>query len=101
MEKGSPPYDTLILVCTNARKPGERVSCAGEGFCGARLRDALKDEAAKRGLKGRVRVSASGCLDLCEEGPNVLVFDGVKRSLYKKVSEADLSDLIQSHLPLS
>lgn len=62
-----------MFVCTNVREPGARVSCAGEGRCGAQLRDALKSEVAKRGWKGRVRVSASGCLDVCEDGPNVLI----------------------------
>src|SRR5687768_7549221 len=73
MEPGKLPYETLVLVCTNKRAPEERVGCASHGRCGAELRDKLKEAVAAKGLKGKVRVSASGCLDLCEEGPNVVV----------------------------
>jgi predicted metal-binding protein len=75
MESEKIPYRTLIFVCTNARGDGKRVSCADPGRDGALIRDRLKDEAAKRGLKGVVRVSATGCLDVCEKGPNVMVLN--------------------------
>jgi (2Fe-2S) ferredoxin len=90
METGVLPYETLVLVCTNKRAPGERAGCASHGRCGDALRDRLKEEAARRGLKGKVRVSASGCLDVCEDGPNVVVSppSGAKIWL-KNVSEAD------------
>lgn len=95
MEKGSLPYEALVLVCTNRRADGERVSCAGGGLCGAALRDKLKEEAARRGLKGRVRVSASGCLDVCEEGPNVLVVGrSGGRTWYKKAGLGDADAIL-------
>lgn len=64
------PYVAHVFVCTNDRK-GERKSCA-DGV-GARLKDELKAAVAAKGWKGRVRVSSSGCLGLCESGPNVLI----------------------------
>jgi (2Fe-2S) ferredoxin len=98
MEIGDVPYEAIVFVCTNARGQDGRVSCAGGGRCGAKLRDLLKEEAAARGLKGRVRVSASGCLDFCEEGPNVMVFTrSGGKILYKGVSEKDLPQIVENH----
>jgi (2Fe-2S) ferredoxin len=97
MENGGKlPYETLVLVCTHQRGPDEKVSCAGHGRCGATLRDQLKEEVAKRGLKSKIRVSASGCLDVCAEGPNLVVIgpDGGRKWL-KKVSESDVPAIIE------
>ena len=95
MREGTPPYETLVLVCTNRRAEGARISCAGEGRCGGALRDALKEEVARRGLKSSVRVSASGCLDLCEEGPSVLIVDGRgKKTCLGGAAVADLPAIL-------
>ena len=65
------PYDCHIFVCTNDRG-GQRRSCAdGDNVA---VRAALKDEVAKRGWKGKVRVSQCGCLGVCESGPNVMIY---------------------------
>lgn len=94
MDKGRLPYDTLVLVCTNKRGPGERVSCASQGRCGVQLRDKLKDIVAEKGLKGKIRVSAAGCLDLCEEGPNVVISTRTDRIWRKNVSLQDVPILM-------
>ncbi len=95
MDKAGVPYEAIVFVCTNAREEGERVSCAHGGRPGAQIRDLLKARAAALGLKGRVRVSASGCMDLCEEGPNVMVFKRTgERVWYKGVSEADVPRIL-------
>lgn len=72
MEKRCQPHKRIVFVCTNQRAPGERVCCADRG--GAELRDRLKAMVKERGLRGRIRVSQSGCLDRCEDGPNIMVF---------------------------
>lgn len=66
------PHEKIIFVCTNRREPGDRICCAAGGGC--ELRDTLKEMVKARGLKGKVRVSASGCMDKCEDGPNVMIF---------------------------
>ncbi len=100
MESQPIPYKSIVFVCTNARAEGERVSCAAAGRCGALLREKLREEVAKRGLKGLVRVSSSGCMNKCEEGPNVMVFDGDgEQAWYKKVSEADVPEILAEHFP--
>lgn len=67
------PYERTLFVCVHARQDG-RKACANPGSGGAELCESLKSEIKARGLKGRVRVARSGCLDLCEQGPNVFLF---------------------------
>lgn len=71
MESRPLPFQKLIFVCTNAREPGERVCCSGRDSVA--LHAALKEWVATQGLKRYVRVCKSGCMDRCEEGPNILV----------------------------
>lgn len=69
---GSPiPYQRIVFVCTHERSSGPRVSCGNRG--GADLRTRLKELVKEHGLSDRIRISASGCMDLCEEGPNLMV----------------------------
>jgi len=71
MTEGKFPYVCHLFVCVNDRH-GERKSCAdGQALA---LKDYFKDQVATRGWRGRVRVSQSGCLGLCEQGPNVLLY---------------------------
>ncbi len=65
------PFACHVFVCTNDRQ-GERKSCADEAS--PELRAALKQAVAKRGWRGRVRVSGCGCLGVCEQGPNVMLY---------------------------
>lgn len=75
MKERPVPYKRTLFVCTNARTgPDARVSCAGAGRCGLELLETLKEEVKKAGLKGKVRVARSGCLDLCEQGPNAFLY---------------------------
>lgn len=66
------PYERIVFVCTNERTSGPRVSCGPRG--GAELRERLKALVKAHGLSDRIRISGSGCMDLCEEGPNLMVF---------------------------
>ena len=84
----------MIFVCTNTSHDGDRPVCA-EGRSEEVLK-ALKEEVKKRGLKGRVRALKSGCMDLCEKGPNVMVFpEGV---LHSGVKPEDAPALIEKYL---
>lgn len=60
-----PPCDTRhLLICTNNRDPATgKPSCGMNGS--ARLREQLKLAIKQRGLKGRVKATATGCLDYC------------------------------------
>lgn len=65
------PFICHVFVCTNDRQ-GKRKSCADDDS--QAVRSALKQIAADRGWKPRVRVSQSGCLGLCAKGPNVMIY---------------------------
>ncbi len=92
MERKNVPYQKTIFVCTNAREGG-RVACGNPGRGGMELCEALKDSVKRLGLKGKVRVARSGCLDLCEKGPNAFVYpDG---QWYSGIGPRDVPELIK------
>ncbi|MBP7830886.1 MAG: (2Fe-2S) ferredoxin domain-containing protein [Kiritimatiellae bacterium] len=72
MNRLTSPYRCHLFICGNDRQ-GARKSCA-DGGAGPAIKDLLKQQVAARGWKGRVRVSQSGCLGLCERGPNVMIY---------------------------
>jgi len=73
MKSEKVPFQKTVFVCTNARDGG-RVACGNPGRGGLELCESLKNGVKKLGLKGRVRVARTGCLDLCEKGPNVFLY---------------------------
>ncbi len=68
------PYEVRqLLVCTNHRDPATgKSSCGNNGA--AVVADHLKKTVKERGLKGRVVVTRSGCLDLCPDQGCVVAF---------------------------
>ncbi len=88
-------YERHLFVCTNQREPGSaRPSCNADGK--AELHKLLSQAVVAAGLKDRVRVNKSGCLDQCEHGPNLVVYpDAV---WYGHVRAADVAEIVQSHL---
>jgi (2Fe-2S) ferredoxin len=92
VKKAAVPYRRTVFVCTNVRADG-RVACANPGRGGAEICESLKNAVKKLGLKGRVRVARSGCLDLCEKGPNLFIYpDGEWRS---GLTEQDVPEVIE------
>ncbi|HEY5039424.1 MAG TPA: (2Fe-2S) ferredoxin domain-containing protein [bacterium] len=73
MQTSKPQFEKYVFVCVNERAAGERVSC-GESYCGKELASRLKEEVKKAGAADKIRVSKSMCLDVCEEGANVLIY---------------------------
>ena len=73
MKSEKVPFQKTVFVCTNARAEG-RVACGNPGRGGLELCESLKNGVKKLGLKGKVRVARTGCLDLCEQGPNVFLY---------------------------
>ena len=70
-EEQTLPYICHVFVCTNDRQ-GARKSCADGNSLA--IQSLLKEEVKNRGWAGRVRVSSSGCMGLCEKGPNVAIY---------------------------
>ena len=92
MEFNGLPFEKIIFVCTNQRDEGERVCCQRGGGC--ELRDTLKAMVKTRQLRSKVRVSQSGCMDRCEDGPNIMVFpDNV---WFSHVGSGDLEAILDA-----
>ena len=90
-------YRHHLFFCTNQRPDGaDRPSCAQ---CDAsHLRGYVKKRLKELGLAGPggIRANTAGCLDRCDEGPVLVVYpEGV---WYTFVDEADLDEIIESHL---
>lgn len=93
MEITRSPYIKHLYVCVNQRDPG--VTCCSHGG-GEAIREKLKAYVKENGLKGKVRVSASGCMDLCAKGPNVMVYPDYR--WYHGVTLADVDTIIEKEL---
>ena len=70
-EKNQSPYVAHVFVCTNDRK-GARKSCADNNS--PLVKAKLKEVVNERGWKGKVRISTSGCMGLCADGSNVMIY---------------------------
>ncbi|MCL5267793.1 MAG: (2Fe-2S) ferredoxin domain-containing protein [Bacteroidetes bacterium] len=88
-------YIRHIFICTNKRKEDDpKGSCAQKGS--EEIRDIFKKELHARGLKTKVRANKSGCLDVCEHGPNVVIYpEGV---WYSHVTKDDVVEIIEKHI---
>ena len=66
-------FEKHIFICTNERDENSlRKRC---GSCGGPdLRKDLVRLINDSGLKGKVRANKSGCLDVCEEGPAMVIY---------------------------
>jgi (2Fe-2S) ferredoxin len=68
-----PKFTCHLFVCCNRREPGHsRGCCDPEGT--EALRERFKQELKKRNLGPLVRANKAGCLDQCEQGPNVVIY---------------------------
>ena len=91
MELSKPHFLKYIFVCENKREEGACCSAQGE-----KIRELLKQSVKDKGLASKIRVSRSGCLDVCEQGPNVLLMpDNI---WFKKVSESDIPKILERAL---
>jgi len=87
MEATDPRFEKYIFVCENERTDGACCMPAG-----VKIREELKKAVKERGLERTIRVSRTGCLDVCSEGPNVLLMpDNV---WFKRVSKNDVEEIL-------
>jgi (2Fe-2S) ferredoxin len=83
------PYICHVFVCVNDRQ-GKRKSCA-DGWS-PQVRMALKQAVNDRGWKGRVRVSQCGCMGLCADGPNIILYP--QQVWYAGVTMSDVDSIL-------
>lgn len=88
-------YKKHIFICTN-----QRAADAAKPSCGEEKGMALVSEFKKQikayGLNIEIRAQKTGCLDVCDFGPALVVYpEGV---FYGHVTTADVSEIVESHL---
>ncbi|MCK6455599.1 MAG: (2Fe-2S) ferredoxin domain-containing protein [Phycisphaerae bacterium] len=90
-----PAFERHVFVCTNTREPGHPRGCCSAKQSGL-IREQLKAEIERRGLKRKVRINQAGCLDQCEHGVTIVVYpEGV---WYGFVKPEDVPDIVEQHL---
>lgn len=65
-------YKKHIFICTNQRLPGARVCCGEEH--GLAITAEFKKIMKIKGLSTEMRAQRTGCCELCEQGPIVVVY---------------------------
>ncbi|MDO8730175.1 MAG: HAD-IA family hydrolase [Candidatus Omnitrophota bacterium] len=93
MEEKRSPYLKHITVCTHEREAGK--SCCAHRD-GEKILEKLKAYVQEHGLKGKARVNRSGCMDLCEQGANVMV--APDHRWYSGVTVESAEQIIEEHL---
>jgi len=90
-----PPFEKHIFICTNKRDPSDpRGCCMDKGS--EQIKEYFKAELKKRGLKGRMRANAAGCLDHCAAGPTVVIYpEGV---WYRVGTIEEAREIVEQHL---
>lgn len=88
-------YTHHVFICAHEREPDSpKGDCASKGALD--LVGAFKQALRERGLAVSIRAQKSGCLDLCAQGPTVVVYpEGV---FYARVGLDDVATIIDEHL---
>lgn len=90
-----PHYQHHVFVCTNRRDADNpKGCCASKGADD--VRDEFKRQLHERGLKGRIRANAAGCLDQCSRGVSVVVYP--EQVWYGGVTVQDVTEIVEQHL---
>lgn len=80
------PFEKHVFVCTSGK------TCPLEGS--DEVLELLRKEIKELGLKSKIRINKSGCLDQCGNGPMVVVYpDNV---WYAHVKPSDCHEIVQS-----
>ena len=90
-----PPFVKHVFVCTNLRdEANPKGSCAAKGS--EELTVLFKKALEAKGIKEKIRINKSGCLDACERGCSVVVYpEGV---WYGGVKKEDVKQIVAEHL---
>ena len=83
-------WEKHVFVCTSGKH------CPEVDGDGLGVHAALKRQVAAAGLKGRVRVNHSGCMDQCGHGPMVVVYP--EAVWYAGVRPEDVEEIVREHL---
>ena len=90
-----PAYEVHVFCCTNQRPATHRRGC-----CASKGSQALADYMCRRAMvtaaQRRIRINVSGCLNLCELGPAMVIYpEGV---WYRYETDADIEEILNRHV---
>ena len=85
-------FQKHVFICVNERDPSDpKGCCASKGS--REVADAFKKKLHERGMKGRMRANAAGCLDQCEHGVTVVVYP--EQVWYGHVTPEDIPEIVE------
>ena len=88
-------YTKHIFICTNQRPEGAAKPSCGEEH-GMALVSEFKKQVKEKGLSVEIRAHKTGCLDVCDFGPALVVYpEGV---FYQHVQISDVAEIVEEHL---
>ncbi|OQW91557.1 MAG: 2Fe-2S ferredoxin [Thiotrichaceae bacterium IS1] len=92
-----PYYRYHLFFCVNKREGSPRPCCQNAKNNALSMHNYVKLRIKELGFPPRtVCLNATGCMDLCESGPVLVVYpEGV---WYKYANEQDLDEILTSHL---
>lgn len=86
-------YRRHAFVCTNQKAEGKK--CCGETH-GKALVAMFKDKLKEANLHHEIRIQAAGCLDVCKQGPGMVIYpEGI---FYGNVQQEDVDEIFNSHI---
>ncbi len=88
MRIGTAPHDMHIFVCQHSRE-GERASCGARWNASEAVAE-LKRLCKEKNLPARV--TGSGCLGPCEQGPNIMVYP--QKAWFHELEMSDLPSIV-------
>ena len=88
-------YTKHIFICINEREEGApRRSCGKEH--GEAIAAQFKELIQENKLRTKVRAQRSSCLDICEQGPTMVVYpEGV---FYGNLQLSDVAEIFEEHI---
>ena len=88
-------YQKHLFICTNQRPEGAAKPSCGEAH-GLELISEFKKLIKEKGLSVEIRTQKTGCLDLCDHGPVLVVYpEGV---FYQHVQLSDVAEIVDEQL---
>lgn len=88
-------YNKHIFICTNQRPEGAAKPSCGEAQ-GLALVSEFKKQVKEKGLSVEIRAQKTGCLDVCDFGPALVIYpEGV---FYQNVQLSDVAEIVDEHL---
>jgi (2Fe-2S) ferredoxin len=91
-------FKHILFVCQNERElDNPKGSCKQKGS--DKILSRMKELVTQHNLKGKVRVTSSGCLDLCAKGCAIAAFsEGQPETWYTRVKVEDADAIFESHV---